>query len=235
MPVLEATLVRVVDGDTVHVELASGPLKLRLHGIDAPEGGQVGSDAATKALRSFLAGEPLEIEPVEQTDGYGRMVAKVFARGDDVNARMIATGYAWAERRYLRRGTADERYCELEGLAREQGRGLWAADPATWEPPWEWRWRRDGRAVPAANWATETAARCLAAIGRRGGPTAEPAMAEGNGDCRIKGNINRRGERIYHAPGSASYDDARIETSRGERWFCSTAEAEAAGWRAPRN
>ena len=51
--------------------------------------------------------------------------------------------------------------------------------------------------------------------------------------CPIKGNINRKGEKIYHAPWSRSYNRTRINTAKGERWFCSEAEALAAGWRAP--
>ena len=52
-------------------------------------------------------------------------------------------------------------------------------------------------------------------------------------DCPIKGNINARGERIYHTPYSRHYHKTRIDTRRGERWFCDEAEARAAGWRAP--
>ena len=58
----------------------------------------------------------------------------------------------------------------------------------------------------------------------RAAPQAAPA------DCAIKGNISSRG-RIYHLPGSRSWADTRIDTSAGERWFCSEAEARAAGWR----
>lgn len=54
------------------------------------------------------------------------------------------------------------------------------------------------------------------------------------GDCAIKGNINREGERIYHIPGSRWYDRTRISLDRDERWFCSEEEARKAGWRAPR-
>jgi hypothetical protein len=50
--------------------------------------------------------------------------------------------------------------------------------------------------------------------------------------CPIKGNISKRGK-IYHAPWSRSYARTRINPARGERWFCSEAEAIAAGWRAP--
>ena len=53
-------------------------------------------------------------------------------------------------------------------------------------------------------------------------------------DCVIKGNINSRGERIYHTPSSPWYSQTRISPLRGERWFCSEEEARAAGWRAPR-
>ena len=53
------------------------------------------------------------------------------------------------------------------------------------------------------------------------------------GNCQIKGNINSKGERIYHLPGSSSYGATRINKSKGERWFCSEAEAKSAGWRAP--
>lgn len=53
-------------------------------------------------------------------------------------------------------------------------------------------------------------------------------------ECDIKGNINRSGERIYHTRESASYASTRINTAKGERWFCTVEEAQSAGWRAPR-
>lgn len=52
-------------------------------------------------------------------------------------------------------------------------------------------------------------------------------------DCHIKGNINSQGNRIYHTPESPFYYKTRIDTVRGERWFCTIEEAEDAGWRAP--
>ena len=51
--------------------------------------------------------------------------------------------------------------------------------------------------------------------------------------CAIKGNISNNG-RIYHMPGTENYARTRINTSKGERWFCSPTEAQAAGWRAAR-
>ncbi len=42
------------------------------------------------------------------------------------------------------------------------------------------------------------------------------------------------GERIYHVPGGAYYNRTRINTAKGERWFCTEEEALAAGWRKSR-
>ncbi|MCZ6841155.1 MAG: thermonuclease family protein [Alphaproteobacteria bacterium] len=53
-------------------------------------------------------------------------------------------------------------------------------------------------------------------------------------DCKIKGNINRGGERIFHVPGGQYYRSIKIDTSRGERWFCNDADARKAGWRKSR-
>ena len=55
-------------------------------------------------------------------------------------------------------------------------------------------------------------------------------------DCNIKGNINiETGERIFHVPGQEYYSATKISPQYGERWFCSEAEAWAAGWRKARN
>ena len=53
-----------------------------------------------------------------------------------------------------------------------------------------------------------------------------------NPNCNIKGNVSiNTGRRIYHVPGQRYYDDTIIRPEYGERWFCSEAEAIAAGWR----
>jgi len=57
-----------------------------------------------------------------------------------------------------------------------------------------------------------------------------PAPTEG---CAIKGNIGASG-RIFHTPGQRDYAATRINTAKGEAWFCSAAEARAAGFRAAR-
>jgi endonuclease YncB( thermonuclease family) len=47
--------------------------------------------------------------------------------------------------------------------------------------------------------------------------------------CPIKGRV-RGHERVYLLPWATNYSRVRIRKSRGERWFCTQDEAEAAGW-----
>lgn len=49
--------------------------------------------------------------------------------------------------------------------------------------------------------------------------------------CAIKGNVNSSGEKIYHVRGGAFYNRTDIKPEEGDRWFCTIAEAEAAGFR----
>jgi hypothetical protein len=57
--------------------------------------------------------------------------------------------------------------------------------------------------------------------------TAKPAAT-----CNVKGNVSQSTkEKIYHVPGCPNYGQTVIETTAGERMFCSEAEARAAGWR----
>lgn len=58
------------------------------------------------------------------------------------------------------------------------------------------------------------------------------SIQQTNTDCDIKGNISiKSGERIFHVPGQRDYAETRISPGKGERWFCSEADARAAGWR----
>lgn len=48
----------------------------------------------------------------------------------------------------------------------------------------------------------------------------------------IKGNISTRtGEKIYHVPGGANYNQVKIDEAVGEAFFCSEEEAQEAGFR----
>jgi hypothetical protein len=210
---------------------------VRFHSIDAPEKDQPWGHEARAALAGRLEGRQVDLE-VESQDRYERLVADVYLGDENINAWMVQQGHAWAYRDYLK----DPNYCAWEGIARAGQRGLWGLPSGNQYAPWEWRALKRGNAGGLTDFSGETVANCVAAMpNRRGGassaaasaPTRPQPSSAPTGGCRIKGNISQNG-RIYHVPGSSSYDQTQIDTSKGERWFCTEAEARAAGWRAPR-
>lgn len=52
-----------------------------------------------------------------------------------------------------------------------------------------------------------------------------------DGHDLIKGNINKKGQKIYQSPVSKYYGRTRIDTNYGEKWFCSVYDARENGWK----
>jgi endonuclease YncB( thermonuclease family) len=132
--VLAGRVTKVIDGDTIDVELESGPIRVRLDSIDAPERAQPWGREATEALSRFLRNGTAKVElQVSEQDRYERMVATVYLDGVNVNAWLVADGHAWAYSTYLN----DKSIPAVEAEARRLRRGLWRAnDPVA---PWKWR------------------------------------------------------------------------------------------------
>lgn len=224
-PVLVGHVIDVTDGDTIKVQLDSGPINVRLDSIDAPERNQPHGREALAALYAAVNTRTVELDVIEQ-DRYGRQVAVVYVGGVNINGRMVQQGHAWAYREYVK----DADYCRWEGEARARKAGLWALDADEQIAPWEWRDLSRGQVYEPTDYSRRTVADCIKASGTR---TDAAPIAPDDGTCRIKGNVSGSG-RIYHVPGSRDYAATRIDISQGERWFCSVEDAEAAGWRKPR-
>jgi endonuclease YncB( thermonuclease family) len=233
--VLSGTVTRVIDGDTIEVQLSSGPIRVRLHSIDSPEKDQPWGSKAQAALAGRVDGRQVELEPITQ-DHYERLVAVVFLGSENINGWMVQQGDAWAYRDYLE----DPSYCAWEAVARASRLGLWSLPPDSRVAPWEWRAAGRGSTAGFTDYGSETAVGCVAAMHRRVGASAqntavEPARLAAraqSGKCLIKGNISENG-RIYHVPGGRYYQRTQIDETKGERWFCTEEEARAAGWRPP--
>jgi micrococcal nuclease len=137
----QARVVGVTDGDTITVlTAAKKQVKIRLHGIDAPESGQDFGSRAKQAASELAFGKTVTIRPVD-TDCYGRTVADlILPDGRSMGREMTAQGMSWWYREYA---PADRELARLETMARHQKLGLWAqANPV---PPWDWR---KGKGVP---------------------------------------------------------------------------------------
>ncbi len=194
-------LASVRDGDTVEIHGRA----IRLFGIDAPEGRQV----CRRGDRDWRCGQAAA---QALADHLARRPLTCQPRDTDRYDRPVAVCRvagedigAWLVREgwalAYRRYSTD--YVADERAAKAAGRGVWST---TFTPPWDWRaeHRRESEAAKA-----------------------NPAP----GACSIKGNITRKGARLYHLPGDRGYAETRIDPARGERWFCSEAAARAAGWR----
>jgi hypothetical protein len=127
---------------------------------------------------------------------------------------MVRSGWALSFIRYSHAYDSDE------VAAKEAHAGLWSG---SFIAPWDWRDRNKSTAIlGAASVPIDAQAILLGAVSASEAPSSE---------CQIKDNVNRRGERIFHAPGQLNYAHIDMKKGLGERWFCTEAEAEAAGWR----
>ena len=127
---------RIIDGDSLEI---SG-VRVRLHGIDAPEAKQSCHDAqgrryrcgrdATSVLKQLAAGG-VRCRMQHGTDRYGRKIGTCYAAdGVNINAQMVRLGYALAYRKYSRK------YVPEEEEARARRRGL---HRGAFVDPWAWR------------------------------------------------------------------------------------------------
>lgn len=199
-----AGTIRVIDGDTIDV----GTMRVRLYGIDAVE---VAQTCHTEQGVSWACGAWVKSQ-VDQRYGRARASCAVIDTdryGRSVARCRVAGRDIAADLVAEGLATAYRRYAAdyvaLETAAIRADKGLWAM---RMQAPAAFR-----QSAPASS--------------------AAPIFTVA-GQCRIKGNISAKGGRIYHVPGQRYYAQTKISPSKGERWFCSAAEALAAGWRASR-
>lgn len=195
---------RVIDGDTIELE---GGERVRYIGIDTPE-----TVDPRKPVQCF--GVEASKKNKELVEGKTvRLVKDVTDK--DRYGRLLRYVYlddAFINVELVKQGFAysysyppDVKYqdqiLKAQQEAEQSKAGLWNACPPKDAP---------------ANTASSPAA---------------PAPIPSDGSCAIKGNISSSGEKIYHVPGCGSYNKTVIDTSRGEKMFCSETEAQTAGWR----
>jgi micrococcal nuclease len=127
-----AAVVRVVDGDTILVNVGGHAEKVRYIGMDTPEthhptrGEEPGGREATAVNRRLVEGKTVRLElDVRLRDRYGRLLAYVYVGETMVNAELVRLGYAQAMTVPPNVKHASL-FVRLQREAREAGRGLWA-------------------------------------------------------------------------------------------------------------
>jgi len=128
---LDGPVIRVVDGDTIHVRIGARVEKVRYIGVNTPEvhhprkGEEPGGREAAEVNRRLVEGKTVRLElDVQERDRYGRLLAYVWVGDVMVNAELVRLGYAQVMTippnvRY------QEIFVKLQREAREAGRGLW--------------------------------------------------------------------------------------------------------------
>jgi hypothetical protein len=153
-------------------------------GVDSPEYGSCGADAAKKFLTGLVLNKVVRLEN-ETTEAYGRSLANVYVDGAYINEKIMAAGFArpdYRPNRYRDQLTA------AFHLAKNAKLGAWSDECQNGLPPQK--------------------------------------------DCVIKGNIDQQTyEKFYHLPKCRHYNQIQLNLAFGERWFCSEAEATAAGFK----
>jgi micrococcal nuclease len=148
----EAHVIRVVDGDTIVVEVTGrtegpgagaategGEERVRLIGIDTPESVKPGSPVecfgreASAAAKALLEGQDVQlVKDVEERDAYDRLLRYVYIGREMANARLVANGYASAYT-YPPNVRHADLFVDLERQARERALGLWSPDTCSGE------------------------------------------------------------------------------------------------------
>jgi len=176
-------------------------LKIRLSGIEALEPGQVCRDAKGQGWRCGHRAERVLRSLVQRRRVTCRDLES--AEADGFAGRCEAGG------RDLASAMVTEGYAFATGgfLWRTYGREESAAQAAK-RGIWQGEAERPA-AFREAKWAA-----------------AQKAAPAG---CPIKGRV-ARGAKVYVVPWAPDYARVRVRPARGERWFCSEAEAQAAGF-----
>jgi micrococcal nuclease len=130
---LEGTVVRVVDGDTIHVRIADRVEKVRYIGVNTPEvhhpkkGAEAGGREATRVNRGLVDGRRVRLElDVQERDRHGRLLAYVWVGDLMVNEELVRLGYAQVMTvppNVRHQAT----FLTREREARQSGRGLWGS------------------------------------------------------------------------------------------------------------
>ena len=206
-------VLRVVDGDTIHINYNGKDEKIRFIGLDTPETKdprkpiQCFGREATAKMIEFAENKNVRLE-FDKTQGerdkYGRLLAFVYSEDNkNLAYEMIRQGYGNEYTYNSNPYKYQNEFKEAARKAREENKGLWAENTCA------------GDATKPADSPAPAPAPA---------PAPQPQQ-QAQGACVIKGNIGRNGK-IYHLPGQKYYNKTNPEAI-----FCSEEEAQNAGFR----
>lgn len=139
---LPGRIIRVVDGDTLILDVRGSQYRIELAGVDAPELNQPWGSTAADRLYGSLTGAFVVLSGARQT-GDGATMGTVIFKDRDVALDLLHDGLAWSTFGTVTLQPGDTHpYAVAQAQARLARRGLWSEDNPV--PPWEWRRPRPG-------------------------------------------------------------------------------------------
>lgn len=129
------SVVRVVDGDTIIVDLDGTEERVRLIGVDTPESVHPDKSKnvaygkiASEFTKSMLEDQAVTLEyDVQERDRYGRVLAYVYLDGEMFNKTLLEEGHAKVAT-YPPNVKYVDAFTAIQEKAREEKKGVWAYD-----------------------------------------------------------------------------------------------------------
>lgn len=233
----KATVTKVTDGDTIKVEFDGKEESVRLLLIDTPETVHpdkpvqpFGKEASTFAKDFFPIGTEVEIDiDVSERDKYGRLLAYVWKDGVLYQDAILNEGLARVAYIYSPNTGYVDNLRENQKQAQKRAVGIWSIENYASESGFnETTTVNKDSSNNAPNSSSNASAGESKADKTNTAQTGTVEVSDANGDgiCNdIKGNQGSSGW-IYHIPGGGSYNN-----TKPEELFCTTTEAEDAGYR----
>lgn len=128
---ISGKVIKVLDGDTYDLLLEDkSQIRIRMEGIDAPEGGMPYYRVAKDTLSRMCYGQNVTAH-ITDKDDYKRFIALTYTGdGRELSSEMIKNGLAWHYKKF----NADKELAQLEASAQIQNLNIWSEkDPV---PPW---------------------------------------------------------------------------------------------------
>lgn len=214
-------VVRVVDGDTLVLDMDGTQEKIRLIGVDTPESVHPNAaknvaygKIASQYSKELLEGKAVQLEyDVQERDKYGRVLAYVYLDGQMYNKLLLAEGHAKAATFPPNVKYVDE-FTKLEEQAREEQKGLWGyeEDPA------------DAGAAGGAAEQPEQTGITGAAQDKEAAAGDQPAVDANEAEAAYIGNKNSK---IFHR---STCNSVRAMKETNKVSFSTAEEAAAAGY-----
>lgn len=215
-------LQEVIDGDTIRIKYNGSSEKVRLLLVDTPEtnhetlGEQPYGPEAKQFVKQLLDDQEtifLEFD-VSYRDKYKRLLAYVYTEdGISIQEQLLENGLARVAYIYDPNTKHVDWFKSIQKTAQKSASGIWSVEDYVTNRGY------DKEVYYAAIEETKENSKL-------DNSTDKSNSTNNNNSCLIKGNINSKGNKIYHMPGQRDYDN-----TIAEEMFCAEEDAIAAGFK----